>query len=242
MRRSAFRRGKRVAGFTLVEALLATALMGTILAALATVTAQWLPNWNRGFARVQRSEHLAFGIERLVADLAAAEFVTAGRETFLPLFEGTELSVTFLRTALGPNARPTLEIVRIGEAGSDRGPVLVRMRAPFVPVVTGVNDREQPSFGDPVVLVRMPYRVSFAYAGADRAWRATWTGAPQLPSAIRVTVRDAATERTLAVSTAALVHAELPAECILARSGADCLAQRNPQQVPPAEAGKPREL
>ena len=36
------------AGFTLLEALVATALMGLILAALATITAQWLPNWDRG--------------------------------------------------------------------------------------------------------------------------------------------------------------------------------------------------
>ena len=43
------RRRSRIAGFTLVEAMVATALMGMILAAIATVTAQWLPNWNRGF-------------------------------------------------------------------------------------------------------------------------------------------------------------------------------------------------
>ena len=67
-----------IAGFTLVEALLATALMGAILAAIATVTAQWLPNWNRGFTRVQATETLTVGLERIVADLASAEFITAG--------------------------------------------------------------------------------------------------------------------------------------------------------------------
>src|SRR5436190_14068418 len=91
-------RGAAIAGFTLVEALLATALMGVILAAIGTVTAQWLPNWNRGFARVQSSETLAAGLERIVADLAAAEFVTAGAGIRQPVFDGTELSVTFLRT------------------------------------------------------------------------------------------------------------------------------------------------
>jgi general secretion pathway protein J len=148
----------------------------------------------------------------------------------------------FLRTALGPNARPGLEIVRIGEAGSERGPVLVRMRAPFMPIVTGVNDREQPNFSDPVVLARLPYRVSFAYAGPDRVWRGTWRGAVELPAAIRVTVRDAGSERALAVSTATLVHADLPADCVVAKSVAECMAMRNPQQAPPAEPGKAREL
>ena len=103
------KRRRRIAGFTLVEALLATALMGVILAAIATVTAQWLPNWNRGFERVQRVELLALGLERIVADIAAAEFVTAGANFRQPVFDGTELSVTFLRTALGPNTRPGLE-------------------------------------------------------------------------------------------------------------------------------------
>ena len=39
-----------------------------------------------------------------------------------PLFDGTELSVTFLRTALGPNTRPGLEIVRIAGDGGESGP------------------------------------------------------------------------------------------------------------------------
>src|SRR5436190_16111369 len=121
-----------IAGFTLVEALLATARMGAILAAIATVTAQWLPNWNRGFERVQRVELLAGGLERIVADIAAAEFVTAGAGIRQPIFDGTELSVTFLRTALGPNTRPGLELVRIGEVPGERGLTTVRTRARFV--------------------------------------------------------------------------------------------------------------
>ena len=80
------RRRSRIAGFTLVETMVATALMGAILAAIATVTAQWLPNWNRGFERVQRVELLAVGIERIVADLSAAEFITAGTASRVPVF------------------------------------------------------------------------------------------------------------------------------------------------------------
>ena len=65
---------KLTAGFTLIEVLCATALIAMILSALAAVTAQWLPNWNRGISRIQRNEHIALGLERLSADLAAAEF------------------------------------------------------------------------------------------------------------------------------------------------------------------------
>src|ERR1700694_5384699 len=106
MKRRRSRKRTSIAGFTLIETLIATALMVAILAALATVTAQWLPNWNRGFARVQRTELAAIGLERVVADLAAAEFVPPHGETRGPLFEGAALSVTFVRSALGPNTRP----------------------------------------------------------------------------------------------------------------------------------------
>jgi general secretion pathway protein J len=218
-------RRARIRGFTLVEALLATALMGAILAAIGTVTAQWLPNWNRGFERVQRIELLAAGLERIVADLAAAEFVTAGANIRQPVFDGTELSVTFLRTALGPNTRPGLELIQIRETAGERGLSTVRTRAPFFPIGRdGFEVQSRPA--DPVVLVRAPYRITFSYAGQDRVWRNVWRGQGELPRAIRVQLRDAATDRTLSVSTATLVHADMPAECVLAEVIADCLGSR----------------
>ena len=211
---------RNIAGFTLLEALVATALMGMILASLATITAQWLPNWNRGIVRVQRNELVALGLDQLTGDLAAAEFIPASHETRKPFFYGENRSVTFVRTALGPNVGPGLQIVRIAEVSSELGPILVRTQAPFVPMM---NDGVQPRFTDPVVLLRAPYRLSFSYAGADRNWREDWRQQVQLPNAIKLTVRDAATQRTLSISTATLIHAELPAECITAKSLAECL-------------------
>ena len=227
------KRRRRSAGFTLVEALLATALMGVILAAIGTVTAQWLPNWNRGFARVQRIELLALGLERIVADIAAAEFVTAGANVRQPVFDGTELSVTFLRTALGPNTRPGLELIRIQEIGGEKGLMTVRARARFMPMgLDGIETQARPS--DPVVLVRAPYRITFSYAGPDRVWRNVWRGEGALPKAVRVQLRDAATDRTLSVSTATLIHAEMPNECVLAEVMADCL-NRPEQPTQPSQ-------
>jgi general secretion pathway protein J len=226
------KRRRAIAGFTLVEALLATALMGAILAAIATVTAQWLPNWNRGFVRVQGTETLAAGLERIVADVAAAQFVTAGANIRQPVFDGTELSVTFLRTAIGPNTRPGLEVVRIAESPGEKGLMTVRTHARFVPM--GQDGAEvQPAPANPVVLIRAPYRVTFSYAGQDRVWRPAWRGEGELPAAIRVQLRDAATDRTLSVSTATLVHANMPADCVLAEVIADCLNR-------PVIPGQPR--
>ena len=110
------------AGFTLLEALVATLLMTFIFAALAAVTAQWLPNWNRGFIAMQRVELTATGLDRLTADLAEAEFVSAGPTSNAPLFDGAELSVIFVRSKLAPNTGRGLEVVRIAEIGDDFGP------------------------------------------------------------------------------------------------------------------------
>ena len=216
------------AGFTLIEVLVATLLMTVILAALATVTAQWLPNWNRGMARVQRAERLALGLNRIVADLAVAEMVPASGDAKVPLFEGSELAVTFVRTAVGPNTRPGLEVIRLIEKADSQGLALVRERAPFAPMPHDAQIR----FADQVVLIRAPFRVTFSYAGPDQVWQPSWRDQKQLPEKIRIAVRDGATGEMLGVSSAAIVHADAWAECARAKSASVCLAARLKPDVP----------
>jgi general secretion pathway protein J len=201
--------------------LIATVLMVFILTALATVTAQWLPNWNHGMARMERDERFAFGLNRMVEDLAVAEFVPANTTVKTPYFDGSELSVSFVRTAVGPSSRPGLEIVRYQEIADTGGPALVRSRAPFVPM----DATAQVRFADPVVLIRSPYRVMFAYAGSDDTWQPTWRIAAELPRRIRITVRDGVTQQKLAVSTVALVHIDTPAACVREKNVNECLKQ-----------------
>ena len=202
---------KREHGFTLIEALVALALTGLILSALATLTAQWLPSWNRGFDRIQESELISIAMQRIAADLAAAEFVPANRATKKPLFEGTALSVTFVRTALGPNVGIGLDVVRLGETTDQGQLVMLRARAPFTPLAAAVSPFEQIHVASPVVLLHPPLRMSFAYAGPDRVFRDDWHDMDKLPSAIMLTVRDAASERVLSVSTVTPVHIDAPA-------------------------------
>jgi len=218
----------KVAGFTLLEALVATTLMGMILATIGAITAQWLPSWNRGFLRVQRGELFTVALNRLAADLAAAEFITANRGTKFPLFEGSATSVTLVRTAVGPNSGPGLEVVRIAEDTDRQGVALVRTRTPFAPFGLGEVSASQLNFTDPVVLLRAPFRVSFSYSAGDGSWSDTWqAAAPQLPSVVRFMVRDATTGRTLAISSATMVHVEVPAECAEGQSPI-CGAQSEP--------------
>jgi general secretion pathway protein J len=209
------------AGFTLIETIVALALMGLVLSALASITAEWLPNWNRGVDRIQRSEVIGIALERIAADLAAAEYVPANRDTHHPLFDGSELSVTFVRTALGPNAGPGLDVVRLGETSERKEFVMVRSRTRFTPLPSESSLSEQMHFGEPVVLLRRPFRLSFAYAGPDRIWKTTWRGAEKLPAMIRLTVRDAGTERVLSVSTIAPVHVQVPSDCVRADGKCD---------------------
>jgi general secretion pathway protein J len=219
-------------GFTLIETLVALALMGLVLSALANITAQWLPNWNRGVGRIQRCEQVGMALQRIGADLAAAEYVPANRESHRPLFDGSELSVTFVRTALGPNVGPGLDVVRVGETTERQEFVTVRSRAPFRPLPLASSLSEQIHLGDPVVLLRAPFRLSFSYAGQDRIWKSNWRGSDKLPALIRLTIRDAATERTLSVSTVTPLHVQSPSDCARPDGGCDgkSSAPQNPQE------------
>ena len=164
--------------------------------------------------------------------ISAAEFVTANGKAKQPLFEGDELGVRFVRTAIGPNTRPGLEVVRISTMSDDRGAALVRARTPFVALPENAKIRDLSNFSDPVVLMRAPYRAIFSYAGPDHVWQNSWRDADQLPIAIRVLVRDAATQRTLAVSTATVLRINAPAECARAKVAKDCI-------YPPPNAASP---
>ncbi len=226
------RRRAAVRGFTLIEALVATALMGLVLAALATITAQWLPNWNRGIARVQRTELVSISLHRLTDDIQAADFITPSRGSKLPLFDGTASSIILVRSAIGPAAGPGLEVVRFAQAADGNVHALVRSTMPFVPFDPNIALAAQLKFAHPVALLRTPYQVSFAYAGIDGIWKNTWQDQARLPAAVRVTVRDAATQQPLSISTTAIVHVELPA-CAAAKNKSDCMGQ------PGAQPGQP---
>ena len=143
------------AGFSLLEATAAMALTTTIVMALSSVTGQWLPNWRRGLVDLQRADLLSIGVEQIVDDLSAAEYVTPPGVAAAPLFVGNSSTVEFVRSAIGPNSYSHLEVVRLAETKDDRGPALVRTRAPFAPAAPG--KRAKPVvFDGAVALIREP--------------------------------------------------------------------------------------
>jgi general secretion pathway protein J len=222
-------------GFTMFEALIAVALMGFILAILATVTGQWLPAWKAGFARVQQTDLLGLGLDRIVADLAASEFISLASAGDKPLFEGSSSSATLVRSAIGPNAAGGLEIVRLADDADEGG--LVRARTAFTPTADKTPRSGEFEFSDATILVRHPLRVSFAFAGRDRSWKDKWSNDVKLPTAIRVTVRNGDTDQVLAVSTATLLHVTAPANCVTANSAYGCIEQLENGRDPRPTAG-----
>ena len=232
-----------IAGFTLVEMLVVTVMMGIILSALTTITAHWLPNWNRGVARVQRAELVDVALARLTADLGAAEFVSQNSSAKGALFDGSELAVRFVRSPTGPTAKHGLEIVRIAETADRQGRVLVRSTAPFAPSDPTLSAPLPLNFANPVPLLRAPYRLTLAYAARDGVWHDSWRGDTGLPAIIRMSIRDAASERALPISTTATVHVNMAAACVGAKgtgaaAGAQVQAQVQAQaQLQAAGAG-----
>ena len=226
-------------GFTLIETLVALALMGLVLSALANLTAQWLPNWNRGLDRIQRSEMIGITLQRIAEDLAAAEYVPANRDAKQPLFVGSAQSVTFVRTAFGPNAGPGLDVVRLSEVTDQGGLVTVRVRAPFRPLALESSISGQLHFAEPVLLLRAPYRLSFAYAGEDGAWQSSWRESDKLPAMIRLTVSDASGDRVRAISTVASIHVQSSAQGDCKQPDGKCDGNTGASSAPQGGAQQP---
>ena len=208
MRRPSRRARQGEAGFTLLEVVVTIALMGLIVGALATVTGQWFQTWKRSLLRVQRNEKVAIALDRLVTDLSAALYVSPERLSKSPAFRGDEKSVLFVRSAIGPNGASGLEFVQIAEITDSLGPALVRMRAPFTLLP---SSGAAIPFSDPVVLLRAPFRIAFAYAAPDGKWVKAWRNSGDLPSGVRFVVRDESAKPAATISTATRIHVDMMA-------------------------------
>jgi general secretion pathway protein J len=209
-------------GFSLVETLVALALGGLIMAALALVTGQWFPTWNAGFARVQAVDLAATALDRIAEDIAGAEFISADPKSPDPFFDGGPDTLTFVRRALGPASSPGLEIVRLTEATDRRGSGLLRARAPFTPAFAQVSAGADLAFPESLFVLRGLFLFSFAYQGSDGAWRPRWDDPKHLPAAVRVALRDRATGQTLALTTAVRLHITASPRCIQAQAPDSC--------------------
>lgn len=206
-------------GFTLIEALVALAIGGFVIATIATITGQWMRSWRFALPTLQRAEMLVAGLDRVVADLSAARFMPASLEGRGLIFSGEATAVTLVRRSLAVERPAGLEIVRLApQAGHDEV-TLARSRSPLA---MGTFPTA-PADVAPVALLRPPYAIRFAYADADRRWRTTWHEDARLPRLIRVEVVDRRTGGGVLPAVEVSVHIEAPLLCAtVASAGRFC--------------------
>jgi general secretion pathway protein J len=85
--------------------------------------------------------------------------------------------------------------------------------------------------------------VSFDFAGHDRVWTDSWSDQTVLPSAVRITLRNANSDQILAISTATLVHITAPGACALQAATSQCLENKEksaPEPAPGADQSAPK--
>jgi general secretion pathway protein J len=129
-------------------------------------------------------------------------------------------------------------VIRIGET-ADRGRLLtVRSRMPFAPLSPGTSLLEQVHTADPVVLLTPPMRLSFAYAGPDRVFHDSWHDNDKLPTAIRLTVREAGSERILGISTATPIHIDAAAPGVVSEVESDAAKPDADKPGTPPQKGR----
>lgn len=205
-------------GFTLIEALVALAIGGFVIATLATVTGQWMRNWQVGIPVLQRSQALVTGLDRIVADVAAARFVPAGQTGSGYVFTGEQGAVTLVRQTLPVESPPGLEVVRLGAPSGAGDVTLARSRSPL-PFGSSITS---PTDAAPVALLRQPHAVRFSYAGEDQAWETSWRTPVRLPRLVRIEIVDRRSGRAVLPPIVVRLHVDAPPACAALAAGASC--------------------
>lgn len=204
--------------FTLIEALVALAIGGFVVATLATVTGQWMRNWQVGVPVLQRSQVLVAGLDRIVADVAAARFVSVGQAGPGYIFTGEPTAITLVRQTLPVENPPGLEIVRLAALSGAGEVTLARSRSPL-PFGSSLSAPTDPA---PVTLLRQPFTVRFSYADADQAWQTSWRLPARLPRFVRIAVVDRRSGRAVLPPVVVRLHLDAPTACAAMTSGASC--------------------
>lgn len=170
------------AGFGLIEAIVALAIAGMVLAAVTELAGRALRSWNRGFDTVAAIERTDVALGRIAADLTALLPVhLATSNDPAVLFAGDERGMAF--TAVTPfDARSEgIAVVEIAVEATRDGAVLVRRLRRGRDA--GLRD------GDRVVLLSGRLGLAFAYRDQTGRRVAQWTRPGEVPQGVIVTLR-----------------------------------------------------
>lgn len=179
------RRGAR--GFTLVELLIALAIVGALLAIAAGSLRVALAAWQQGEDRAEAHQHVR-GVELILARTVGATYPYRAPRGPAPnpvlLFRGTETRVEFVTHAPPfPFSIPiAFTAVTVSLEDGERAGLVVRQRA--------LPNRDP--FTDSAIVLHDPgvTALAFRYMDDGGTWRETWDGEAEnaLPQAIRVAV------------------------------------------------------
>lgn len=194
------------AGFTLLEALLALVLALLLVGALSMYTGTWLRQWGRLISRGTQEDVVAIVLDRIVEDLEEAQpvYIRDGQGERVE-FTGSANAVSFLRPALGFDARAGLDKVTYLNGRAEAQAAIVRSRLSYDP-------RGSSSGGEDLPLIRGDMRLAFTYTGPDGASSAEWTDPRRLPVLVRVQI-SGKTPRPWQQFSYARLRVEMPAYC-----------------------------
>jgi prepilin-type N-terminal cleavage/methylation domain-containing protein len=178
---------RRQRGFTLVELLLALAIVGALLAIAFGGLRVAIASWQRGEDRAEAHQHVR-SVALILARAVSAAYPYRASRTVTPepvvLFAGSDKRVEFVsQSAPFPFATPiafTAVVLALDDVG-DPG-LVVRQQAlpnqePF--------EKAEIVYRDPTVTA-----LKFAYLDEGGAWKDTWDGAEAkaTPKAVRISV------------------------------------------------------
>jgi general secretion pathway protein J len=172
----------RRAGFGLLEAILALAIAGLVLAAVTEIAGRALRSWNGGFATVAAVERTDLALDRIAADLSAllpVSLATAGDPDIL--FAGDERGMAFTAVTPFDRGNEGIAVVEIGVEGTSGGAVLTRR-------LRRGRDAALRS-GDRVVLLSGALDLGFSYRDQAGLRVNRWTRPGEVPRGVIVTLK-----------------------------------------------------
>ena len=213
------------AGFGLIEAIVALAIAGLVLAAITEIAGRTLRSWNAGLDTTAAVERSDIALGRIATDLTELLPISlATSDDPNVLFAGDERGMAF--TAVTPVGRTgeAIAVVEIGVESAADGAVLTRRLRRGRDA--GLRD------GDRVVLLSGPVDLGFSYR--DQAGRrvARWARHGEVPRGVVVTLRGSRAGGGLPVEVMLPIPVAISVSCL-----ADTTAKAPPEKPPTAEAG-----
>lgn len=214
------------AGFGLIEAIVALAVAGLVLAAVTELAGRTLRGWNRGFSTVAAIERTDIALGRLGRDLAGLvpmRLATADDPAIL--FAGDERAMAF--TAHTPLDRTDdgLAIVEYAVEATGGTTALVRRLRRGREV--GLRD------GDRIVLLAGRLDLAFAYRDQSGQRVSRWAKQGEVPRGVVVTLVGTREGGGLPVEVMLPIPVAISVSCLLPDASADPNEEAPPPGEPP---------